>query len=67
MSCLKVDLRLLSKPLKVTANRVGRGLTATANIVCSVGYDDGREIFMVKEGIFLLADGQMFRVIRSNE
>lgn len=34
------------------------------NIVCSVGVDRNREIFMVKEGVFLLFDGSTFKVLK---
>lgn len=78
MSCLSVDIRMLGNPLSATAERVEELLATTSlayepmsvscNIVCSVGIDNGgREVFMVKEGVFLLADGDTFKVIKSYE
>lgn len=32
--------------------------------LCSVGLDNGRELFMVKDGVFLLSDGKTFKVIK---
>lgn len=52
--------------LDVSAYRVSTGLDFSVSLVCSVGKDeDGREIFMVKEGVFLLVDGETFNVIKN--
>jgi hypothetical protein len=53
--------------LEVYVGRVSTGLDFSVSLVCSVGKDkDGREVFMVKEGVFLLEDGETFRVIKED-
>lgn len=40
---------------------------AVCSIVCSIGTtDDGYEVFMVKEGVFLLFDGYEFSVLKEH-
>lgn len=52
----------------VTVRNINPSLSVSVSQVCSVGLDKSkREIFMVKEGVFLLADGKTFNVIRSDE
>lgn len=49
------------------APRVGQPISFHCSLVCSVGYsDDGYEVFLVKEGVFLLSDGLTYRVIKQN-
>ena len=49
------------------ASRVGQPISFHCSLVCSVGYDDdGYEVFLVKEGVFLLSDGLTYRVIKQN-
>lgn len=53
--------------LEVYVGRVSTGLDFSVSLVCLVGKDkDGREVFMVKEGVFLLEDGKTFRVIKED-
>lgn len=58
---------LCSKIITPIVTRIGDPMVASCNMVCSIGMDNGREVFMVKEGVFLLADGDTFKVIKSYE
>lgn len=49
------------------ADRTGPSFGFSTSLVCSIGKDeDGREVFMVMEGVFLVEDGKTFRVIKDN-
>lgn len=40
-------------------------LSVQCSVVCSIGVDDkNREVFMVREGVFLSFDGQTFNVLK---
>lgn len=77
MSCLSASIRILNEPLIIAVEQaeffsaivslVNEPMVASCNMVCSIGMDNGREVFMVKEGVFLLADGDTFKVIKSYE
>lgn len=44
------------------------GLSISTSVVCSISKDKyGREVFMVKEGVFLLVDGKTFTVVTDYE
>lgn len=64
MGCLNVEIKRIGSTPKVHLERK-QGIKASCNIVCSITYDDGREVFMVKDGLFLLADGGTFKVLRN--
>lgn len=54
--------------LNATITRIGSGLHASVSLVCSVNMDViNGEAFMVKEGVFLLSDGESFKVVVENE
>lgn len=55
---------LVSEPIVVSIWDRNIHPKVHCNIVCSVGLDRGREIFMVKEGVFLLFDGSTFKVLK---
>lgn len=85
MSCINIDIRVMTTPPVLLIERIGGISVSTllaskpiivnlsdrtihpkvrCNIVCSVGVDRNREIFMVKEGVFLLFDGSTFKVLK---
>ena len=85
MSCINIDIRVMTTPPVLSIERIGGISVSTllasepiimslwdrtihpkvrCNIVCSVGVDRNREIFMVKEGVFLLFDGSTFKVLK---
>jgi hypothetical protein len=52
--------------IKADASRVGNGLDVSVHFVCSAGeVVDMYVPFLVTEGVFILADGGIFKVLRT--
>ena len=78
-SCLNIVISRLASLLQVSVERylpqmrinVGAStpsLRVAVSHVCSVGLDENkREVFMVKEGVFLLSDGKTFEVLKQDD
>lgn len=56
-------INIKSSP-SIQLSKINKGLSASCSIICSLGESYGRELFMVKEGLFLLYDGETFSVLK---
>lgn len=66
MSCLSVLVERIGSALLVNVRRAAPTLRVSVSCVCSVGLDaDGYEAFVVKDGVFLLADGKTYKVVKN--
>lgn len=66
MSCLSVLIERIDSAFFADVRRATPNLRVSVSYVCSVGLDaDGYEAFMVKEGVFLLADGKSLKVVKN--
>ena len=53
--------------INVTSEYRGTKIQFSCGIVCSVGLNkDSHEVFRTSDGVFLLEDGQTFKVLRGN-
>ena len=49
-------------------NGIGPASDPMVSMICLVGVrPDGREVFMVKDGVFLVGKGEIYRVIKEDE
>lgn len=77
-ACIDISVKRVDAPISLSiirqgdylsysVKRKGANLNIAVSPICSVGLiKDGREVFLVKDGIFLLQEGKTFRVIKEN-
>lgn len=61
---LDVCINNITPMFKTHTFKVSTDIEVSVIKLCTVGKYDGWEVFLVKEGIFLLSDGKTFKVIR---
>lgn len=67
VSLLHVSVERYLPPMHIKIWDSTTPLKVTVSHVCSVGLDENkREVFLVKEGVFLLSDGKTFKVLKQD-
>lgn len=65
---IALDVELKNAVLAVGVNGRGPSSNPYVSMICLVGVrPDGREVFMVKDGVFLVGKGEIYRVIKEDE
>lgn len=65
---IALDVEQKNAVLAVGVNGIGPSSDPMVSMICLVGVrPDGREVFMVKEGVFLVGKGEIYRVIKEDE
>ena len=66
-SCLNINIRRIASSPRIEVQRCSPAIRVSVSPICSIGIDNSSfEVFMVKEGVFLLANGVTFRVKKTN-
>lgn len=66
-SCLNINIRRIASLPRIEVQRCSPTIRVSVSPICSIGVDNSSfEVFMVKEGVFLLTNGVTFRVKKTN-
>ena len=66
-SCLNINIRRLVSLPRIEVQRYSPIIKVSVSPICSIGVDNIYEVFLVKEGVFLLSDGKTFKVRKKDE